>query len=404
MLIIFFVITYYKMQHSNISDNKHSISKGQIIVDFNNDDYKFIIYDRNKSLIGSFTSLNLIKYVTSKIYPSFLSYVDNTLCVPIIETYVCNVVNDIDSIKINLLNQLQSPFMGSLDMVVKLYQGIHEFEKKSLDAELLKLSDSKIIKKINTIIKQLIYLLLNYSLKLIATISDAIKSDDTKADIKESLVKYSVAIVYRLNNLMKHEIENRVREYDTLQNDLLRMGAVKLEMYKKINELNHSVTIQNKQIEDIVYKLDNLSKIHPTVQLASHFGGGSSSAKTESSSIKSSSKSSSSKTSSKKSSSSDNSKSTSSAYINSKSSSTTQNSEQSGSGSESSDKSGLYNLSSSNLISMFNDSDCYFTESGDESGHISYLTSSSNVKSKKEDLSISSKKENLKIKTSEAEN
>lgn len=363
------------MQHSNISDNGHlNVTKGQIIVDFNNDDYKFIIYDRNKSLIGSFSSLNLIKYATSKITPLFLSYTDNTICAPIIETYVCKVVEDDESIKINLLNQLQSPFMGSLDMVIKLYQGIHEFEKKSLDVELSKITDSKIEKKLSAMIKQLTYLLLNYSLKLIATISDSIKEDDTKSELKESLVKYSVAIVYRLNNLMKHEIEDRMKDYSSLQNDLLRMAAVKIEMYKKINELNSSVLSQNKQISDIVSKLDNLSKIQPI-----HYGG----------SIKSSSSKSSSDHSSKSSTSS-----ASSEYISSKGSSTsntkTDTDSKSGTTSASeSDKSGIYNLSSSNLISMFNDSDCYFTESGNDSGHISYLTSSS---SKPKDIVSSSSK------------
>lgn len=363
------------MQHSNISDNGHlNVTKGQIIVDFNNDDYKFIIYDRNKSLIGSFSSLNLIKYATSKITPLFLSYTDNTICAPIIETYVCKVVEDDESIKINLLNQLQSPFMGSLDMVIKLYQGIHELEKKSLDVELSKITDSKIEKKLSAMIKQLTYLLLNYSLKLIATISDSIKEDDTKSELKESLVKYSVAIVYRLNNLMKHEIEDRMKDYSSLQNDLLRMAAVKIEMYKKINELNSSVLSQNKQISDIVSKLDNLSKIQPI-----HYGG----------SIKSSSSKSSSDHSSKSSTSS-----ASSEYISSKGSSTsntkTDTDSKSGTTSASeSDKSGIYNLSSSNLISMFNDSDCYFTESGNDSGHISYLTSSS---SKPKDIVSSSSK------------
>ena len=378
------------MHHSNISDNGHlNVTKGQIIVDFNNDDYKFIIYDRNKSLIGSFSSLNLIKYATSKITPLFLSYTDNTLCAPVIETYVCKVVEDDESIKINLLNQLQSPFMGSLDMVIKLYQGIHEFEKKLLETELSKITDPKIEKKLSAMIKQLTYLLLNYSLKLIATISDSIKTDDTKSELKEALVKYSVAIVYRLNNLMKHEIEDRIKDYSSLQNDLLRMAAVKVEMYKKISELNASVVSQNKQISDIVSKLDNLSKIQPT-----HYGGSAKSSSSKSSSSNSSS------TSSKQSSESKDSKSKSesSAYISSKGSSTsntktdtdTKSGTESSSASES-DKSGLYNLSSSNLISMFNDSDCYFTESGNDTGHISYLTSSSSKP--KEVVSNSKQKE-----------
>jgi hypothetical protein len=373
------------MQHSNISDNGHlNVTKGQIIVDFNNDDYKFIIYDRNKSLIGSFSSLNLIKYATSKITPLFLSYTDNTLCAPVIETYVCKVVEDDESIKINLLNQLQSPFMGSLDMIIKLYQGIHEFEKKSLDVELSKITDPKIEKKLSAMIKQLTYLLLNYSLKLIATISDSIKTDDTKSELKEALVKYSVAIVYRLNNLMKHEIEDRMKDYSSLQSDLLRMATVKVEMYKKINELNSSVVSQNKQISDIVSKLDNLSKIQPT-----YYGGSAKSSSSKSSSSDSSSSSSKQSSSESKDS---KSKSESSAYISSKGSTTsatkTDTGTESGSGSES-DRSGLYNLSSSNLISMFNDSDCYFTESGNDAGHISYLTSSSSKP--KEVVSSSSK-------------
>ena len=241
----------------------HNVTNdNSIIVDFDQSQCKFTIYDRNKTLLGNFSSAQLIKYITSKVSRLFLNRVDVGTSYGIIETYICKVIEIDDCIKIELLNHMKSPFMGNIDMIMKLYNGIHKFEvhqlKQELD-EMFKIDQCgvRIQKKIYGIVKQMVYLLLNHALKLIVTITDITKDDPNKKELKETLMKYSVAIVHKISGFMKDEIENKINDYKLLQDDLVRMGKIKLEMYKKVIALEKAIIDQNNQIKTILEKLDN---------------------------------------------------------------------------------------------------------------------------------------------------
>jgi len=230
-----------------------------IIVDFNDAEYKFTFYDKHKNFIGNFSYLQLIKYVISKLHPLFLKHIDIGSSFNIIETYICNVTELVDgSLKINIYNHDKSPFMGNIEMIMNLLKGLYDFEKHKLYNEIdIITHDLKLKKKIITSVRQLLYLLLNYSLKLIATISDKIKNDSSKKELKNMLLKYSVVIVYKLSAFVKSDLDTKLDDYILLQNDLVRMGTVKLEMYKKLEELAHTVHSQEFQINSILTTINN---------------------------------------------------------------------------------------------------------------------------------------------------
>jgi hypothetical protein len=346
----------------------------QIMVNFNESECKFALYNKNKTLLGSFTAHQLIKYIATKIHSSFLDTVDCQSAIGIIEKYICTITNSDGFVKINLLNQLASPFMGNIEMVMKLYQGVGNYDSKHLPQELEKISDEKIRKKVSGIIKQLIYLLLNHALRLVANISDVIKNDDSKKELKDMLIKYSVVIVYKMSNFMKDEVETKMGEYKLLQDDLVRMGKVKIEMYKKITEIKTSIQEQNNQLAVITSKINNSSQYmyggeisNPTeklISLTSNSSGESENSRSHDSS---------------KSSDSDSSRSDDSTE------------------SESSKTSDVKKKSDKHKSELFSNSDCYFTESGDDV-NINYLSTTDQQNSKSIISEIQSMKRSKKIK------
>jgi hypothetical protein len=327
--------------HGNVFKNDMNNS---IMVNFDEKEYKFTLYDNEKNLLGFFTSTQLIKYVTSKISSimvPFLDHIEIGGSYNIIETYICKVSELEGFVKIILYDHIKSPFMGNIEMMMKLFKGISEYENKLLNAELIKYSeDTDVKKKISNMIKQLMYLLLNHSLKLIAAISDKIKDDDSKRDVRDMLLKYSVGIVYKISNFMKFEIENKIDDYKVLESDLVRIGNIKLGMYKKIDDLCEEVKSQEEQINIILSTSNNFGSM---------IGGEMSS---NNSSINSSS-------------------------INNTSNTTTTESKITTSSSDFSDmidESGKFIPSESSGSN--NESDCYYTESGEKISNMSYLTSS----------------------------
>lgn len=353
-----------------------------LIVEFIEDNCEFKIYDNNRNFIGKFTNVQLIKYLTSKINSAFLNDISISSCSNVIELYVCNIYEIDDNIKINLHDHIKSPFMGNIEMMMKLYKEISIFDNKNLLSELDKLPthDIKERKRITAVIKQFSYLLLNHMLKLIATISDAIKNDYDKKNLKEMLLKYSAAVVYKLSNFMKHEIEIKIDDYKIVQNDLVRLSKIKLEMYKKIDDLQKSVKLQEQQI--------NLLMTHANVINNISGGAHNISTATTSTTVTGVSNSSTGSTNVASGISSVNNSSTGS----SRSANSTNTSSETSSR-KSSSKSNFM----SNLSENFDNSDCYFTESYDESGNsISYITSNETSKDSSDNSSSENEIQSLK--------
>ena len=133
--------------------------------------------------------------------------------------------------------------MGNIELIMKLYNSISNKE--------------------HDIIKQFSYLLLNHSLKLINSISNIIKHDANKQGLKTMLIKYTMIINHKLNNFIKQEIENKSNDFKSLQNDLIRMGKIKIELYKKIDDINNTIKSQNELINNITRKLDETKPSNP---------------------------------------------------------------------------------------------------------------------------------------------
>ena len=229
------------------------LEPNSIIVSYDTKLEKFTLFNKSRQLIGEITAEGLIKHIAQSLSLTFL---ENVVLTQVYSIYICKIAIIGNEIKITLLNHNESPFMGNVEMLMKLYKIIHKFESEKLYDELQKTKE-KNGNKIIAIIKQLSYLLLNYTLKLIAVISDAIKNDDSKKVLKDMLLKYSVVCVYNMTNFMKSKIEEKISDFNQIQSDVVRMGKIKLEMYKKIDELTKSVNAQTAQLSSITKKISD---------------------------------------------------------------------------------------------------------------------------------------------------
>lgn len=228
---------------------RHDDNKDSILVEHIKDELKFVFYDKGKNLLGHITVLQLLKFINSN-YPTFLGNIDVASSVDIIKKYLCDVYDSGNDFQIKIVSHLESPFTGNIEMLVKLYNDLLRCETQ-IKLELAKFSQ-KDAKFIEYTIKQLHYVLLNHLLKIISSVSDAIKDDNSKKDVKDTLLKYSVGVVYKLTNLIRDEINQKSLEYKTIQEDVVRLSQVKLTMFEKLQSLYGMVETQNAKIDQIL--------------------------------------------------------------------------------------------------------------------------------------------------------
>lgn len=230
----------------NIQQNNNDIR-----VKYNNVDSTVIFYNRNNIPLGVFSIIQLIKYTTSNISKNFLRLYDHESAVAVIEKYFMNY--DKTSGKIALMNHLESPITGNLEIVLQLYTGIEKFEKNHLKSELEKSGEStEITTAIENKIKHIMYLVLNHALKLIVNISEIIKNDKSKSGIKGDLVKSSISIINKLNHFIKESIDEKVQETKKLEIQIIQLETLLVETNKKMDVFSETINIQSEQIKRIL--------------------------------------------------------------------------------------------------------------------------------------------------------
>ncbi len=215
---------------------------------------KFTFYDRRNYMIGSFTINQLMKYIGNKIDHRFMESVSSDLSEEIITRMVLKATYDqeINDMTITLMNYMTSPFMGSIDTLIKLNNGISEYEKCYLENELMHIMDEKKRKKIRKLIKRFIYQLITYTLNIIATMTKEMKYMNTNETLKQDLLKYSVGLSIRLSKSVKNEIEDRMKGFSDLENSMRKLVDIKNTLEHKIDKLHDDMKKQNQGIEDLI--------------------------------------------------------------------------------------------------------------------------------------------------------
>ena len=239
----------------NIINVSNAPDKDTIILEYNYKDKRFLFHDKNKSFLGSFTGNEFIKYIVASMVPLFMSGTSCASSQDIIEKYICTVDSSKSTININIKNYLESPFTGQVEMLIKLYKQIEDFEKNQLKEELSLLSEIDKILAEKTFMN-LIYCLLNHTLKIIAIVSDIIKNENND-DMKNKLLKYSVAIMYKISSVTRGEIDKRIEHIDDLMNEKMRLDSVKDTLGEKVLALEQNILNQDEKITQVIKLIED---------------------------------------------------------------------------------------------------------------------------------------------------
>lgn len=212
---------------------------------------KFIIY-KKESFMGVFTILGIIKYITSKISQNFLKNIEYQNESIFIEKYFCKLNEE----EIILSSYFESPIMGNFEVIMKIYNEIIKIENTYIQYEIDKIIDKSEKNKILYQIKSLYYLILNHAMKLILNISEVVKSDETKSELKLSLIKYSVFITNKINNIILEKINDSKNEYNLLETEIEQLKKIKSYSEKKINYIESQIEKQDLNIKKILNYID----------------------------------------------------------------------------------------------------------------------------------------------------
>ena len=237
------------MPNININIANHNIDYG-LLVNFNSQEYKFTIYDKNKQLLGSVNATDIIKYITVSIAPNFLRAYDYSSSINTIEKFFLKKDTQDQPI---LLNHFESPIMGNIEMVLNLYGILNHFKVTKLNEEQGKSKESsETFIEIKNKINDMIYLVLNHALKLIVNIADVVKNDTSKTKLRSELVIYGIYITNKINIYIKESINIKVYECKNLGKKIKEFEKYKTETEKKLNTFEETLKTQNEQITKIL--------------------------------------------------------------------------------------------------------------------------------------------------------
>jgi len=240
----------------NIGLVKCPENKDVIMVSHDKKNKKFTFFDQSNSPIGYFTIDQLMKYIGKLQCTDFMPGIDTNVSADIIETFIVKGSTDDYGYDIQLISHMNSPFMGNIEMLIKLNNDIKDFENNDLSNYLGKISNKKTERKVNQCIKEFIYILLGHILKIISTVSEHIKDDNTRQKVRESLLRYSCGITYRITNYVLDQLEFQNEYINTLQENMHNIVTIKAALNKKINSLGDLLDTQNRRISSLSDKLD----------------------------------------------------------------------------------------------------------------------------------------------------
>ncbi len=259
------------VENENINMNNLSrYATGNLILVYDEIDCKFTFYNSNRSILGSFNFKQILKYIGRQIEPSFYNFVDSGYSEELIKSMLGEVLIDPITGKINIMlkSHLESPFMGNLDLLIRLNNCFCNYEHKELLLDIATLHNEKIQYNIKLSIKQFIYLLINHTLKIISIASEEIKNDPIQEQMRQKLLKYSVALTYRISSFMKEHLDNYNNQYKSLYEQMQKLANIKNTINNKINNLEAKINKQN----EVIFSLINGKKpeIDRTINLSSN--------------------------------------------------------------------------------------------------------------------------------------
>lgn len=193
-------------------NNSQIIQDNKTMIGFSKKLKKFTIYDENKNIMGYFTISHIIKYLAN-IYDSerqFMTDINSETfkkSKELIKMFIFKIDYNKKNKKSDIIlkDYTESGLMGDIGLLFELNNLLYEYQEKNLYNDLSHVNEQNKI-KIEQNIKKFIYLLLNYTIRLIFIISEKIKDMENVSDLKNVLLKYAITCSHRINNFVQEQL------------------------------------------------------------------------------------------------------------------------------------------------------------------------------------------------------
>jgi len=230
----------------------------KIMISMNESLNKFIVNTDTGQQLGYFTLEHIIKYLSDSYdtKKQVLSELDDNIYYKgkaLIKSLVFKLLYNKKSnyVSIIIIDYNTSGFMGDIELLVKLNDMLYKYLENDLNNVMSKVDKSNRI-KIEKNIKKFVYLLLNYTLKLISLVSEKLKDDDreSKKELKHNLLKYSLSLVYRINTFVQEQLQIFNEQNKSIKELLKYNIEAKEDIKNKLNKLLLHLDEDKKDKED----------------------------------------------------------------------------------------------------------------------------------------------------------
>lgn len=185
----------------------------KIMIGFSKSSPKITIYDENKNVRGAITLSFIVKYLANvyDVDRQFMQDID----IEVYRASKCMIKAFIFKIDYNkkskksdiiILDYTQSGLMGDIKLLCHLNDLLCEYQDKQMQNDLSNITNNHNKIKIEQNIKKFIYLLLNYTIKLIFVISEKIKDKKDMCEVKNALLKYAIKCSHRINLFVQEQL------------------------------------------------------------------------------------------------------------------------------------------------------------------------------------------------------
>jgi len=240
-------------QNGGVVNNFNIINKNTNLIMVKHDKEKnsFLFYDNSNNFIGSFSILELFKYINKE--HTFLISTNINTSKDIIEKYICIYNDD----KYEIISHLDSPFTGNIELMAGLYSDIIKVEEE-INSELISKSDVDEIETIKNNNTKFIYNLLLRILKLSNLLLEQIESNpSSQKQQKDMLIRYSVGALNKICKMTKDEIIIKLMKIDNIDTKINKLEKIQENIQSQIISLNNTLEQQNKNILQILKLNEN---------------------------------------------------------------------------------------------------------------------------------------------------
>lgn len=230
----------------------------QLMITVNEKLNKISVYEKSGKLIGYFTLDHIIKYLadiydTKKQFMKDLdekSYNNSKDLIKIL-IFKLKYNKEINYVDIVLLDFNHSGFMGDIELLIKLNNMLFLYLQNKMNNDLANVNNHN-KEKMELNIKKFIFMLLNYTLKLISYTSDQIKEKENMTEIKKYLLEYSIDVVYKINLFVQEQLKIIDRQNKAIKTSLDMNLEIKNNIKSKLENMVKEIKIKEQPPQNII--------------------------------------------------------------------------------------------------------------------------------------------------------